>query len=221
MTQLWTALTESVIAFVATNIDDILILLLFFSQVDANFRRRHIVIGQYFGFAAIIIASLPGFFGGLLVPREWIGFLGLLPIAIGLKQLVQKEETTEVQTVTTDFQQSSHSHPIVSFLLSLLHPQTYKVAAVTLANGGDNISIYIPLFAGKSFASLQVTLIVFFLMVGVWCAIAYLLARQGAIASMLSRYARVAVPFVLISLGLLIMYERGTFSLLFRSHWGN
>jgi len=58
-------------------------------------------------------------------------------------------------------------------------------------------------------------------MVGVWCAIAYLLARQGAIASMLSRYARVAVPFVLISLGLLIMYERGTFSLLFRSHWGN
>jgi cadmium resistance protein CadD (predicted permease) len=171
MNQLWTALTESVIAFVATNIDDILILLLFFSQVDGNFRRRHIVIGQYFGFAAIIIASLPGFFGGLLVPREWIGFLGLLPIAIGFKQLVQKEETTEVQTVTSDFQQSSHSHPIVSFLLSLLHPQTYKVAAVTLANGGDNISIYIPLFAGKSFASLGVTLIVFFLMVGVWCAI--------------------------------------------------
>ena len=221
MNQLWTALTESVIAFVATNIDDILILLLFFSQVDGNFRRRHIVIGQYFGFAAIIIASLPGFFGGLLVPREWIGFLGLLPIAIGFKQLVQKEETTEVQTVTTDFQQSSHSHPIVSFLLSLLHPQTYKVAAVTLANGGDNISIYIPLFAGKSFASLGVTLIVFFLMVGVWCAIAYLLARQRAIASMLSRYGRAAVPFVLISLGLFIMYERGTFSLLFRSHWGN
>lgn len=221
MNQLWTALTESVIAFVATNIDDILILLLFFSQVDGNFRRRHIVIGQYFGFAAIIIASLPGFFGGLLVPREWIGFLGLLPIAIGFKQLVQKEETTEVQTVTTDFQQSSYSHPIVSFLLSLLHPQTYKVAAVTLANGGDNISIYIPLFAGKSFASLGVTLIVFFLMVGVWCAIAYLLARQRAIASMLSRYGRAAVPFVLISLGLLIMYERGTFSLLFRSHWGN
>ncbi|KAB8320370.1 transporter [Tolypothrix campylonemoides VB511288] len=221
MNQLWTALTESVIAFVATNIDDILILLLFFSQVDGNFRRRHIVLGQYFGFAAIIIASLPGFFGGLLVPREWIGFLGLLPIAIGFKQLLQKEETTEVQTVTTDFQQSSYSQPIVSFFLSLLHPQTYKVAAVTLANGGDNISIYIPLFAGKSFASLGVTLIVFFVLVAVWCAIAYVLARQGAIASMLSRYGRAAVPFVLISLGLLIMYERGTFSLLFGSHWGH
>ncbi|WP_017318634.1 cadmium resistance transporter [Mastigocladopsis repens] len=222
MSHLWTAFTEGVIAFVATNIDDILILLLFFSQVDANFRRRHIVIGQYLGFAAIILASLPGFFGGLLVPREWIGFLGLLPIAIGLKQLMNKEqETTEVQTLTSDFKQSSHSNPIVSVLLSFLHPQAYKVAAVTLANGGDNISIYIPLFAGKSFASLGVTLSVFFLMVGVWCAIAYLLARQSAIAYILSRYGRATVPFVLIGLGLFIMYERGTFSLLFGSHWGN
>ncbi|QFS50776.1 hypothetical protein GXM_08270 [Nostoc sphaeroides CCNUC1] len=33
--------------------------------------------------------------------------------------------------------------------MSILTPQTYKVAAVTFANGGDNISIYIPLFAGN------------------------------------------------------------------------
>jgi cadmium resistance transport/sequestration family protein len=217
MIPLWTAFTESVIAFVATNIDDILILLLLFSQVDANFRRRHIVIGQYLGFAAIILASLPGFFGGLLVPREWIGFLGLLPIAIGFKQLVQAQKTTEVQTVPRDVIQSSH-HPIGSFFLSLLHPQTYKVAAVTLANGGDNISIYIPLFAGQRFASLAVTLSVFFVMVGVWCVVAYLLARQSAIASIISRFGQAAVPFVLIALGLFIMYERGTFSLLFHSH---
>ncbi|NMG06186.1 cadmium resistance transporter [Brasilonema sp. UFV-L1] len=222
MTQLWAAFTEAVIAFVATNIDDILILLLFFSQVDANFRRQHIIFGQYLGFAAIIIASLPGFLGGLFIPREWIGFLGLLPIAIGFKQLVNQEsETTEVQTVTTDFNQSSHSNPLVSFLLSILHPQTYQVAAVTLANGGDNISIYIPLFAGKSFASLGVTLGVFFLLVGVWCAVAYLLIRQRAIAHILSRYGRAVIPFVLICLGLLIMYERGTFSLILHSRWGN
>ncbi|NMG22950.1 cadmium resistance transporter [Brasilonema bromeliae] len=230
MTQLWTAFTEAVIAFVATNIDDILILVLFFSQVNANFRRRHIVFGQYLGFTAIIIASLPGFFGGLFIPREWIGFLGLLPIAIGLKLLVNKEqETTQVQTVTTDFQPSSHSNPILSFLLSILHAQTYQVAAVTLANGGDNISIYIPLFAGKSFASLGVTLSVFFVLVGVWCAVAYLLARQRAIAfgraslnaNILSRYGRAVVPFVLICLGLFIMYERGTFSLILHSYRGN
>jgi len=215
MSGLGTAFSAGITAFVATNIDDIIILLLFFAQVDVNFRRRHIVIGQYLGFTLLILASLPGFFGGLVVPSEWIGLLGLLPIAIGLKQLVNRQEdTAQVQTVTSDFEPSSARKPLVSFLSSVLSPQTYKVAAVTVANGGDNISIYIPLFAGNNLVSLGVILGVFFLMVGVWCAIAYLLTRQPTIAQVLSRYGNAVVPFVLIGLGLFILYERGTFRLL-------
>jgi cadmium resistance transport/sequestration family protein len=215
MSGLGTAFSAGITAFVATNIDDIIILLLFFAQVDTNFRRRHIVIGQYLGFTLLILASLPGFFGGLVVPREWIGLLGLLPIAIGLKQLLNRQEdTAQVQTVTSDFEPSSARNPIVSLLSSVLSPQTYKVAAVTVANGGDNISIYIPLFAGNNLVSLGVILGVFFLMVGVWCAIAYLLTRQPTIAQVLSRYGNAVVPFVLIGLGLFILYERGTFRLL-------
>ena len=219
MSEISTALTGALIAFVATNIDDIIILLLFFSQVDANLRRQHIVVGQYLGFTFLIVASLPGYFGGLIVPREWIGFLGILPIAIGVKQLISREkDTTQVQTVNSDIDNASASNSIVSFLSSILNPQTYKVAAVTVANGGDNISIYIPLFAGSKLASLAVTLAVFFFMVGVWCAIAYLLTRQPTIAYVLTRYGDRVVPFVLIGLGLLIMYERGTFGLIFSPH---
>jgi cadmium resistance transport/sequestration family protein len=215
MNELGSAFLAAITAFVATNIDDIIILLLFFTQVDAKFRRRHIVFGQYLGFTLLIIASLPGFFGGLVVPHEWIGLLGLLPIAIGLKQLVDRQEdTTQVQTVTSDLEASSPSNSAVSFLSSVLNPQTYKVAAVTVANGGDNISIYIPLFAGNTLISLGVILGVFFVMVGVWCAIAYRLTRQPTIARVLSRYGHAVVPFVLIGLGLFIMYERGTFNLL-------
>ena len=219
MSEISTALTGALIAFVATNIDDIIILLLFFSQVDGNLRRQHIVVGQYLGFTFLIVASLPGYFGGLIVPREWIGFLGILPIAIGVKQLISREkDTTQVQTVNSDIDNASASNSIVSFLSSILNPQTYKVAAVTVANGGDNISIYIPLFAGSKLASLAVTLGVFFFMVGVWCAIAYLLTRQPTIAYVLTRYGDRVVPFVLIGLGLLIMYERGTFGLIFSPH---
>ncbi|WP_392535395.1 cadmium resistance transporter [Nostoc sp. C117] len=215
MSKLATALTEGIIAFTATNIDDIIILLIFFSQIDVNFRRRHILLGQYLGFTAIIIASLPGFFGGLVINRQWIGLLGLLPVAIGIQQLIfRKEEATTVQTVSSDFEQSTPTNPVLSFILSILHPQTYKVAAVTIANGGDNISIYIPLFAGHDLSSLGVILGIFFVMVGVWCAIAYLLSRQPTIANILSRYGNAIVPFVLIGLGLFIIYERGTFRLL-------
>ena len=211
MSILVTAFTEGIIAFAATNIDDIIILLLFFSQIDKNFRCRHIFIGQYLGFTAIIILSLPGFFGGLVIQREWIGLLGLLPIVIGIKQLVNREEESgEVQTVNTE-----QNNPTSSFLLSILHPNTYKVAAVTVANGGDNISIYIPLFAGQNIVGLGIILAVFLSMVGVWCGIADLLNRQANISYILSRYGQAIVPFVLIGLGLFIMYERGTFNLLF------
>ena len=216
MSDFGTAITEGITAFVATNIDDIIILLLFFAQVDANFRRRHIVVGQYLGFTLLILASLPGFFGGLVVPREWIGLLGLLPIAIGVRQLLirQEEETASVQTITHDWQSSSPRHPVVSFLSSVISPPTYQVAAVTFANGGDNISIYIPLFAGSSLVRLGVILMIFFFLVGVWCIVAYQLTRQPTLAQPLSRYGHAIVPFVLIALGLFIMYERGTFSLL-------
>ncbi|BAY14867.1 cadmium resistance transporter [Nostoc sp. HK-01] len=215
MSNLGTSFIEGIVAFTATNIDDIMILLLLFSQVDVNFRRRHIIIGQYLGFLAIIIASLPGFFGGLVVQREWIGLLGILPIAIGLMQLLNREqEAIEIQAVNTEFKQHSPVNSVLSLILSILHPQTYKVAAVTIANGGDNISIYIPLFAGQNVASLGVILTVFFLMVGVWCTVAYWLSQHTTIAYFLSRYGKIIVPFILIGLGLFIMYERGTFSLL-------
>jgi len=62
MNELVAAIGTGVTAFTATNIDDIVILLLFFSQVNASFRRHHIVVGQYLGFTVLVIFSLPGFF---------------------------------------------------------------------------------------------------------------------------------------------------------------
>ena len=209
---------EGIIAFTVTNIDDMMILLLLFSQIDSNFRKRHIFIGQYLGFLAIIILSLPGFFGGLFIQREWLGLLGIIPIAIGMKQLINQQiettESTEVQTVNPDFPRLLHPNPVFSFFLSILHPNTYQVAAITIANSGDNISVYIPLFAGQDFVSLGIIIAVFLAMVGVGCGIAYLLTSQVTIGYILSRYGRAMIPFILMALGLFIMYDRGTFKLL-------
>jgi cadmium resistance transport/sequestration family protein len=194
-------------AFIATNVDDILILMLFFSQTNSSFRRRHIVVGQYLGFIALVIASLPGFFGGLIIPRAWIGLLGLLPIAIGINNLItSKEDEQEIQTV---------SDPTVAkSLLVVIAPQTYKVAAVTFANGGDNIGIYVPLFASSNLANLAVICLTFLILIGVWCYIAYQLTRHQAIARVLTKYGERIVPFVLIGLGLFILLESKTYQLI-------
>lgn len=203
MNELLTAISTGMTAFTATNLDDILILLLFFSQVNSVFRRRHIVFGQYLGFTALVLASLPGFFGRLIFPPDWIGMLGLLPIAIGLSRLLNPE--TDDSEAEAELEQSENS-----FFSSFLSPQTYSVAAVTVANGGDNIGIYVPLFASNTLESLAVILAVFFAMVGVWCYAAYRLIQMRAIADTLTRYGNQLVPFVLIGLGIAILVKSGT-----------
>jgi cadmium resistance transport/sequestration family protein len=203
MNELLTAVSTGMTAFTATNLDDILILLLFFSQVNAVFRRRHIVFGQFLGFTALVLASLPGFFGRLIFPPDWIGMLGLLPIAIGLSRLLNPE--TDDSEAEAELEQSENS-----FFSSFLSPQTYSVAAVTVANGGDNIGIYVPLFASNTLESLAVILAVFFAMVGVWCYAAYRLIQMRAIADTLTRYGNQLVPFVLIGLGIAILVKSGT-----------
>ncbi|MBD1826448.1 cadmium resistance transporter [Microcoleus vaginatus GB1-A2] len=207
------AIIAGITSFAATNIDDMVLSMLFFAQVNDTFRPRHIFVGKYLGFAALIAASLPGFFGGLIVPKAWIGLLGLVPIAIGISHLVNKEnDEDQVQAVSGEFNRKSNSP--VSKLANLFNPQTLNVAAVTVANGGDNIGIYLPLFASSDLPSLVVILAVFSVMVGVWSYAAYLLTRQKAIARILTRYTKAAVPFVLIGLGIFILIESGSYRLL-------
>jgi cadmium resistance transport/sequestration family protein len=207
------AIIAGISAFVATNIDDILLLVLFFSQTDAIFRRRHVVVGQYLGFSLLILASLPGFFGGLIIPKPWIGLLGLMPIIVGVTQLIQPAQNpSEIQTIAAINPQTLR-FPFLSFLASLLTPQTYRVAAITVANGGDNIGIYVPLFASSTGMQLVVILFTFFLLIGIWCILAGWLSGHRAVAPRLQKFAHSFVPFVLIGLGLFILIENQSYHL--------
>jgi cadmium resistance transport/sequestration family protein len=210
MDRLFGTILVGISAFVATNLDDIVVLLIFFSQVNATLRRRHIVGGQYLGFVVLLLLSLPGYFGGLVLPKAWVGLLGLLPIWVGISQFRNKDaENPEVQTVSSKVALEQKAS-ILTWATSILSPKTYQVAAVTVANGGDNLGIYIPLFASNSFPRLAVMVSVFLILVGVWCWIAQQLTRQRAIALMLSRYGHRVIPFVLVGLGLYILVDSGT-----------
>jgi cadmium resistance transport/sequestration family protein len=201
MEELITAIPTGITAFTATNLDDLLILSLWFSQINHNFRSRHIVIGQFLGFSVLVVASLPGFFGGLILPDHWIGLLGLAPIAIGLNSLLN-QDNDDSEAINPEFTESPKSN-----FSSFLSPQTYSVAAITVANGSDNVSIYVPLFANSDIISLVIILCVFFSLVGVWCYASYRLINQKNIANLLSRYGNNLVPFVLVGLGVFIILE--------------
>lgn len=168
-------------------------------------RPIHIVAGQYLGFSLLVLASLGGMVGAMLFPPSWLGLLGLLPVSLGVSSLIALLQADEAQADgdgggLLDLQ-SWNGWPFAGVL---------SVAAVTVANGGDNIGIYLPLFAHTSPTGLALTLVVFFLMVGLWCLIAWRLAQAPGLAQLLAQYGCPLVPFVLIGLGVLILVDSHT-----------
>lgn len=202
MIEFITAIATAITTFTATNLDDILILTLFFAQVNVLFRRRQIVIGQYLGFILLVLASLPGFFGSFLIPTHYLKGLGVIPVVLGISYLLKTEDE---ETESLDPISQHTNHP--SWLNGWLSPQVYGVAAVTVANGSDNISVYLPLFASSNGQNLLIILATFLLLVGVWCFVAYRLTHVPAIADWLKGYGDTLVPCVLIGLGVFIVKE--------------
>lgn len=215
MTGLITAVILGVAAFVATNIDDLCILILFFSQNNLNYRPRHIITGQYLGFVVLVTISVLGFFGTTVMPRQWIGFIGLVPVGVGVHRLFVRRMPTVNTLFTTGHLNIRFGNRIIAPIISVLYsPQTYGVAAITIANGGDNIGIYIPLFSSVNHFQMIVIVIVLFLLVSLWCYVGYKLAHYFAIAKVLDQYGHIIMPFVLIGLGVLIIIESDTIKLI-------
>jgi cadmium resistance protein CadD (predicted permease) len=91
-----------------------------------------------------------------------------------------------------------------------------SVAAITLANGGDNIGIYVSLFAGQTWAELGLTLLVFGVLVALWYWLAQALVSHPLMGNRLTTVGHRLMPFVLIGLGLFILIDSETYRLLIR-----
>ena len=207
-------------AAVATTFDDNIYLTGFFSEVNRTFRPKHVVVGELIGFTALISISLVGFLIGLAISSDWIGLLGILPILIGLNNLrllIVNKKDDSAKDKSTNLKQNAKFHGFDSRERSLLDViqdrQTYRVSAVTISNGGNNLGIYIPLFASSSLKSLAVIIPICYLIVCTWLFMSYNLTRTPGIALVLSRYASKLFPFVLMWLGLRIILDNESYKL--------
>jgi cadmium resistance protein CadD (predicted permease) len=190
----------AIVVFASTNIDDAFVLVGFLA--DKSFRVRDVVIGQYAGVSALCAVSAIAALISLVIPPAYIGLLGLIPIAIGAKKLSNlwrgKENKKE------DLQPVSGTG---AFGKSL------AVAAVTMANGGDNLAVYTALFATRNGHEVSAMVIVFAVMTGLWCLAAHWLVSHRALGAPIRHHAHRVVPFVLIGLGVLILMKTGAFRL--------
>ncbi|MFI5916506.1 cadmium resistance transporter [Dactylosporangium sp. NPDC051541] len=186
--------------FAVTNIDDILILALFFAQgAGHKGATRNIAIGQYLGFAAILATAVAAAFGATFLPESVIPYLGLLPLGLGIKAAVQAWRHRGGTDDEAEAEQDG--------------PKILEVATVTFANGGDNIGVYVPVFATAGIGGMSIYVVVFLVLVAVWIAAGRYLATRPVIARALGRWGHMLMPIVLIGIGLLILVEGGAFGL--------
>jgi cadmium resistance protein CadD (predicted permease) len=87
------------------------------------------------------------------------------------------------------------------------------VAAVTFANGGDNIGVYVAVFTGAGIGGMSVYVAVFLIGVALWCTAGWVLVTRPVVAKALSRWGHLILPIVLIGIGVVILVEGGAFGL--------
>jgi cadmium resistance protein CadD (predicted permease) len=178
--------------FAITNIDDMFVLVTFFAEAATSkaMTPLKITIGQFIGFTIIVTISMIGFGVALVLPSEPIGFLGLLPILLGVWKffdlLFSKEEE--------DSEKSN-----IAGMKSIL-----KVSVITLMNGGDNIGTYIPLFSQAKKAEIAVYVVVYYVLLGIWCIIAWLIMAQKRFVHLVEVYMGILIPFLYLGLGVYI-----------------
>ncbi|WP_444875787.1 cadmium resistance transporter [Streptomyces rishiriensis] len=188
--------------FAVTNIDDILVLALFFAQgAGQHNATRRIVLGQYLGFMGILAVAVAAAFGATFLPEAAIPYLGLLPLVLGLKAAWQAWESHRDAGEDDEAEADEGG------------PGPLEVAAVTFANGGDNIGVYVPVFATAGVGGMSVYAVVFLVLVAVWCFAGKFFATRPVIARLLARWGHILLPLVLIGIGLLILIEGGAFGL--------
>jgi cadmium resistance protein CadD (predicted permease) len=193
----------AIVMFASTNIDDIFVLLGFFA--DPKFRAKQIVIGQYLGIGILYGISVVASLLVLVIPAAYIGLLGFAPIYFGLRRLWELWNGIETGDNPEDHEKASAGHGNI-----------VAVTLVTLANGGDNLSVYTPIFATRSIYEILTMGCIFAVLTAIWLGAAHSLVNHPTLGAPIRRYGHRIVPFVLIVLGILILHEAETITLFWR-----
>ena len=196
-------------AFVGTNVDNTVVAMAMVAGAPLE-RARRIALGQVFGFVVLVAVAVAGAALLFEFSTAVVGLLGLVPLAIGVRGL-------GLLALHSDGDAADGSKP---------RPRRFRpeqravgrgftaAALVTIAAGGDNLAVSLPLFRVGGATNTGATAAVF--VVGEALVTWLILAggRHPKARGAMLRVGHVAVPILLSCVGVLVLVQAGTFSLL-------
>jgi cadmium resistance protein CadD (predicted permease) len=185
------------LAFVSTNIDNVLVATTMVAAAPPA-RARRIAAGQVIGFAILVGVAAAAAIALFDVPTRALGLLGLVPLALGLRGLVALRHPDAHQRAA----RRAFGKGVVA------------AALVTMGAGGDNFAVYIPLFR-SAHASGRITTALVFIVGEVLVTLFILSAgRHPRTRVLTTRVGAIAAPVLYCAVGVLVLIEANTFSLL-------
>ncbi len=193
-------------AFLGTNIDNCLVTMAMVAGAPVE-RARRIAAGQVIGFALLVAVAAAAAAVLFEFSAAVVGLLGLVPLAIGLKGLIGLRRAADADGRRAGPGRSRAADRAVGRSLT-------AAALVTIGAGGDNLAAYIPLFRVGGTTNVAAIAAVFVLGEVAVTAVVLAGGRHPTARALMDRLGAVAVPVLLCAIGVLVMVQAGTFSLL-------
>ncbi|UCF20958.1 MAG: cadmium resistance transporter [Gemmatimonadota bacterium] len=193
MADLLTIVAITGATFATTNLDNLGLLLALFA--DEGFGSRDILLG--YTLAALLVAGVAYSASTAveLAPARYLGYLGLVPIAVGL---LRAYELLRSRASTEDVGRR------------LGRGGALTVALLNLAQSGDTFAVYVTVFADTRERLEIPILATVAACVFASCALARWLATHSTLALPLQRWGRYLLPLLLIAIGLYIIADSAT-----------
>jgi cadmium resistance protein CadD (predicted permease) len=183
------------VVFASTNVDGFLLLTALYASREMS--GWSIAAGQSLAMAVLVLVSALAAFASRAVPIYWTSLLGLAPLALGVRVLLRRKTAPQ---------------PLAQFTLPFwseppgrnARHEVLIVAGLALADGGDNLGAYIPLFTASAKA-IPVYAAVFAAMTALWCWAARRIADNSWMRVRAAAWGAALLPIVLIALGVWVL----------------
>lgn len=180
------------LAFASTNMDNLLLLVSWL--LAGAMPASRLFAGYGLGMLGVLAVSVLMGLAGYLFPIEYLGYLGVIPMLLGLRLLIGN---------------LSHAAPGDDALPSAAGG-VFAVAATQLSNGVDTVLVFAPLLADSRLLFDAQIAVLFVILFCLWFLLARLLSLHASRLPAIERLGRWLAPVVMMGVGFYILSNTAT-----------